>query len=158
MWPCFLMTCTWGRVGFSGVGWVADKESAINDFRRPAVAFKLLSRWNYPLFPPLRSGLSQREVRRDHGRPRHGHLLGPNWPPLQLMASCSCVFTSHLFCGLCFPAPETRQTNFKSLFPQLSVSGALHRLSVCLPLPPSSLKPSLSFYLSKQAAKLDRSC
>lgn len=42
-------------------GWAADKESAINDFRRPAaVPFKLLSR---PIcFPRLRSGLSQREV------------------------------------------------------------------------------------------------
>lgn len=80
------------------------------------------------------------EVRQDQSRQRQEHLLGPNWSLLQLMASCGCVFTSHLFCVLCFPAPETRESHFKSLFPQLSVCPSL---TVCLP-------PSLFFFTQKQ--------
>ncbi len=133
------MTCTW---------W-GDKESTIKDFRDPPVGilcFKLLSKWNYPLFPQLRSrgSVTDTEVRQDQSRLRQEHLLGPNWSLLQLMASCGCVFTSHLFCVLCFPAPETRESHFKSLFPQLSVS-VLPRLSVCVLLFSSSLRNKRSW-------------
>lgn len=40
----------------------------------------------------------------DQSRQSWGHLLGPNWSLLQLMASCGCVFTSHLLWVLGFPA------------------------------------------------------
>lgn len=67
----------------------------------------------------------------DRGSVRHGgeaeHLLGPNWSRLLLMASCGCLFTSHLFSALCFPAAKTRDTHFKILYfhNSLSFSGYL---------------------------------
>lgn len=119
------MTCTW---------W-GDKESTIKDFRGPPVrilGFKLLSKWNYPMFPRLRSrcSVTDPEVRHNQSRQRQDLLLGPNWSLLQLMASCGCVFTSHLFCVLCFPAPETREANFKCIPTTLCLCASL---TVCLP-------------------------
>lgn len=64
-------------------------------------------------------------MRQHQSRQRQEHLLGPNWSLQQLMASCGCVFTSHLFCMHCFPASETRVAHFNALFPQLSVSFCL---------------------------------
>lgn len=58
---------------------------------------------------------------------RPEHLLGPNWSRLLLMASCGCLFTSHLFSALCFPAAKTRDAHFKILYfhNSLSFSGCL---------------------------------
>lgn len=62
------------------------------------------------------------------------HLLGPNWSLQQLMASCGCMFTSHLFCMLRFPSPPARSSHFKITIPTTPCLP----LSVCLP-------PSLLF-------------
>lgn len=103
-----------------------DKESTIKVFRGSPVGilcFKLLNKWNYPLFPRLRwrGSVTDTEVRQDQSSQRRGHLLGSNWSLLQLMASCGCVFTSHLFWALRFPALKTREIHLKPLFPPLSV-------------------------------------
>lgn len=78
-------------------------------------------------------------MRQHQSRQSQEHLLGPNWSLQRLMASCGCVFTSHLFCMHCFPASETSLADFNSVFPQLSVSFCLsssfqqHKSCVFLP-------------------------
>lgn len=107
------MTCTWGGGTIKGFGGPLASSCWANETTR--------------CFLGSYREVTNTVVRRDQSRQREEHLLGPNRSLQLLMASCGCVFASHLFCVPRFPAPWKKgRGRFKPL----------SRNSVCRPPSP----------------------